>query len=365
VIYLADGVFRGDGNRDLDFHGKAVTVRSLSGDPSLCIIDCNGDSLSHHRGFHFHSGEGELSVVEGLTISGGHADHGGGILCDSASSPTIRDCILFDNRADTGAGMFCWPECNPTLLRVSFEYNNCEGSGGGIKCFHECAPTLIDCVFRGNNAEFGGGLYCSGQGNPTLKGCHFDDNYARFGGGVYCQVSMPAFAECVFTSNRARWCGAGAYVNSWAFPTFDFCTFVDNEATCGASISSDRGSIAVIRNCTMVANRATRGAGVECDFAGYATVLHTLIAFNTEGSAVCCRDDESAIELRNCDLYGNAGGDWIGCVEDQLGVFRNFCENPLFCDFEGGDYHLSRDSPCAPGNLITSWLVGAWPVACD
>ncbi|NJN40621.1 MAG: hypothetical protein HC807_07060 [Gammaproteobacteria bacterium] len=47
TIELIDGIFAGDGNRDLDFHGKAVTLRSRSGDPERCILDAEG---SHGAG---------------------------------------------------------------------------------------------------------------------------------------------------------------------------------------------------------------------------------------------------------------------------------------------------------------------------
>ena len=40
TIELTDGYFRGDGNRDLDYQGKAITIRSQSDNPSACVIDC-------------------------------------------------------------------------------------------------------------------------------------------------------------------------------------------------------------------------------------------------------------------------------------------------------------------------------------
>jgi hypothetical protein len=83
-IYLADGIYTGAGNRDVDFHGKSVTVRSLSGDPDACVIDCGGSAQDPHRGFYLHSGERGDAVVRDLTITGGYIDHpygGGAILC--------------------------------------------------------------------------------------------------------------------------------------------------------------------------------------------------------------------------------------------------------------------------------------------
>jgi pectin methylesterase-like acyl-CoA thioesterase len=41
VILVAPGTYTGDGNRDIDFKGKAVTLKSEAG-PESCIIQCGG-----------------------------------------------------------------------------------------------------------------------------------------------------------------------------------------------------------------------------------------------------------------------------------------------------------------------------------
>ncbi len=73
-VIVADGTYTGVGNRDIDFKGKAITVRSENG-PDNCIIDCEREG----RGFYFHNGEDDRSILQGLTITNGYADHGGGI----------------------------------------------------------------------------------------------------------------------------------------------------------------------------------------------------------------------------------------------------------------------------------------------
>ena len=40
VVELASGYFMGEGNKDVDFLGKAITIRSETGDPSTCTMDC-------------------------------------------------------------------------------------------------------------------------------------------------------------------------------------------------------------------------------------------------------------------------------------------------------------------------------------
>ena len=71
TILLVDGTFTGDGNRDLDYLGKAITVQSQSGDPESCVIDCEGTWERPHRGFGFHSGETAASVLRGVAIANG------------------------------------------------------------------------------------------------------------------------------------------------------------------------------------------------------------------------------------------------------------------------------------------------------
>ena len=82
VVEIADGTYAGAGNRNLNIGGKRITVRSASGDPALCIIDCERAG----RGFYFGSGEGRDSIVDGLTITNGSASSGGAVYCGGASA---------------------------------------------------------------------------------------------------------------------------------------------------------------------------------------------------------------------------------------------------------------------------------------
>ncbi len=102
TVLVADGIYTGDGNRDIDFHGKAITVKSENG-PETCIIDCNGTESDGHRGFYFHSREDANSAIIGFTITNGYADDGGGLYC-SKSSPIIENCRFVANRASSGYG---------------------------------------------------------------------------------------------------------------------------------------------------------------------------------------------------------------------------------------------------------------------
>ena len=47
-IELTDGVFTGEGNRDLSYDGKQITIASESSDPWACIIDCEAGPEDTH-----------------------------------------------------------------------------------------------------------------------------------------------------------------------------------------------------------------------------------------------------------------------------------------------------------------------------
>jgi hypothetical protein len=100
TVIVADGTYTGVGNRDIDFAGKALTVRSANG-PANCTVDCQGSAQSKHRGFCFHTFENATSVLDGFTIQNGYAPlegscgtSGGGIVCRDNANPTIRNCVL-------------------------------------------------------------------------------------------------------------------------------------------------------------------------------------------------------------------------------------------------------------------------------
>jgi len=66
TVLVADGTYKGLGNKNLDLKGKAITVKSENG-AGVTIIDCEGSG----RGFYLHSGETVKSVVSGFTVTNG------------------------------------------------------------------------------------------------------------------------------------------------------------------------------------------------------------------------------------------------------------------------------------------------------
>jgi len=359
VVEVADDIYTGAGNRDLDFAGKPLTIRSQSGNPDLCVIDCEGIG----RGLYCHSGETPGSVLEGMTIRNGSATDGGavliGVMPPVEISPTFLDCVFSNNSAQRGGAIYGWAT-RVTLIGCRFSGNSAGGgsapSGGAMFC-DGYSPKLACCTFSDNSATgssavcYGGGIYWSG-GTPVLTHSVFSDNSAAglfgYGGGMYCGISSVTIA---------------------------FSTFLGNSTS--AMVGSSRGgglygigdSLAVLLSCTFSGNSADQGGGIACE-QGYAlTANNTIIAFGPQGEAAYC-DGTGSATFGCSDVHGNDGGtgDWVGCLTGQEGLRGNFCMAPLFCDASADDYHLEVDSPCAPGNHPDGYdcgLIGAHGAGCD
>ena len=89
TVLVADGIYTGENNKDLNFGGTDIVLMSENG-PHNCIIDCG---LSG-RGFFFDSGESAAAQVIGMTVRNGLADYGGGIHVENAG-PTFKNCIVW------------------------------------------------------------------------------------------------------------------------------------------------------------------------------------------------------------------------------------------------------------------------------
>lgn len=194
TVLVADGTYTGNGNKNIDFGGKAITVISENG-PDNCIIDCK----NYGRAFIFRSGEGEDSVVSGFTIT----NSGNSAICHClSSSPTISNCKFLENIASEGGAIYTTQQSHPTIFNCTFTGN--QGNKGGAIFFLNASthPIVTNCTFSGNSAATYGGAIYNGYGSsrPTITNCTFSENTAGDdGGAVYnADGSAPIITNCIF-----------------------------------------------------------------------------------------------------------------------------------------------------------------------
>lgn len=324
-IIVADGTYTGAGNKNLDFGGKAITVRSESGDPALCIIDCENDG----GGFLFHSGEGAGSIVEGVTITNGSGNYGSGVYCRNNSSPTVINCIINGNSAHDGGGVRCEASSSPILSNCTISGNLAEFEGGGVYCSRG-NPTFTNCTISGNSVgEFcGGGVYCS-RSSPTFTNCTIASNSSDYaGGGMYTDRSSPTLSNCIFSGNSAVYRGGGLY-NDDSNPTLINCTVSGNSADYrGGGLYNDDSSPTLI-NCTFSGNSAAsgngRGGGMYNDDAT-SMLINCILWGSTSAMGAQIHDDRDSTTTAT---YSCIQGGWYGVGNTEA--------DPLFVDADGPD----------------------------
>lgn len=197
-IYVLDGVYQGPGNRDIDFGGKYLSLRSLNG-PSQCVIDCQGTSTDPHRAFIIRASSREC-LISGFTVLNGwvqplpeqetHWAWGGAILCTD-SSPRIENCIFVGNRAQRGAAVaavaLAEARTGPIVSNCSFVGNWAFEYGGALYCGQSVWIDLMQSILWLNLGGEGSALAIGTGKDTRLSIAHCD-----VGGGVSSAYTEPA-----------------------------------------------------------------------------------------------------------------------------------------------------------------------------
>ena len=380
IIELADGTFTGEGNRDLDFLGKSITLRSQDRDPEACIIDCEGTAEDLHRGFFLHSGEDASAVIQNLTVRNGYVSadsppgDGGAVLLQDAS-PRILGCTFSNNQALRGGAIFAQ---NCTSLFSGCVFTTCVADSGGALCLADTsAIEIFTCAFQSNEATVGGGLLCIESSAANVSGTTFTANTAQnggaacflkdaggnllqclfeanttsdstgTGGAIVCVLASPTIEHCRFFSNVADSAG-GALFCIDAMPTISYAIFSGDSAEHGGALWLSNSSPQISFS-TFYGNGAHGlGGSFYLTQAAAPSLSNTIISFGTLGEAVYCDESGGACcpEVVCCDFYGNDGGDWTGCVEERFGTDGNISLDPAFCGADSLDFYLYNYSPC-------------------
>jgi len=331
------------GNRDLDFGGRSIELRSANG-PDNCVIDLQGAT----RAFHFHSGESAAAVIDGFTVQNGDVTagtppRGGAVYCENGSAATFANCVFRNNHAYDGGAAHCRDGSHASFEQCAF-ISNAAVLGGALSGTTFSDLTVTNCHFEGNAATQGGAIRCdfadaaihnsrfydntaidisgadaAGGAIMLLKSygpishCHFAGHLTEGPGTIGLYKSNPAISNCVLEQNQALW-GAGIYANMFSIPKTQNCTFVDNWAFHqGGGMYVTHGS-AYVQNCLFWGN-STAGGNDPQIYNGN----NTPITFS--------------------DVQGGFPG------------FGNIDTDPLFVDADNGDYRLTADSPCIDAGI--------------
>ena len=368
---------------NVDFRGKSITVTGLDpNDPNTVettIIDANGVGSV----VSFHRDEGPNSMITGFTITGGNAKYGAGICCWEGSTPTIYRCIITDNHASDGGGIYgggsitnCTIsgnsadvddggglyDCDGNITNCTISENSADGDGGGL-C--SCDGTITNCTISGNSARWNGGGLVDCYG--TITNCIISENSAGYGGGGL-RFCGGAITNCIISGNRADdhgggLCSCGGAISGCTirgnsagddggglvdcYGTITNCIISENSAGYGGGLCSCGGEIS---SNIIVGNWAQGlGGAVYCGQGCSPVITNNIICNSVSGSGIYAIYSEPNISYNN--LYENLDGDYGGWALPGVG---DISVDPCFAD--PGYW----DDPCAtPGNPADDvWIDG-------
>ncbi|UCG61780.1 MAG: right-handed parallel beta-helix repeat-containing protein [Candidatus Zixiibacteriota bacterium] len=311
TVLVEPSEYSGDGNRDLDFHGKNIRLALSELGPLGVFLNCEGTESEPHRGFWLHSGEDSTAVIDGFTIINAYAPEwdNAAVLIEGAS-PKLINCVIENNVGNgvrVNQGQLLMYDC---IVR--------DNSGSGVRV--DEAPAVISgCEITSNALD---GVFWNAQwyGHRfDMVDCLVRSNY---GIGVYLMIGSGTFhvRNCTFALNVT------GFTYDWNFPKA-------NLAETSAAIDTS-----IVENC--------------------------ISAFNTQYGFVS-HVWAGEVAVRCNDAYGNQIEDFHNVGVGPGDVYDNISEDPLFCDPAAGDFTLSGSSPCLPENNDCGTLMGAFGIGCD
>lgn len=312
TVLVADGVYKGIGNVNIDFKGKQITLKSQNG-PEVTIIDC--ERKENTRGFKFNSRETNNSVLDGFTITNGLHLNGAGIYCNN-SSPTIRNCVITENSAG--------------------DFFDSSGTGGGIYCI-DSNLYLSSCIIKGNRAgsDIGGGVYLYGDSkskvNPVqsiIYNCTITEN---FGTGIYNTDHANIWLKMSTVSNNRD--GGGVVVTgnmNQGINRISNCLIELNNGEKGAGVSCTENTNLIITDSVIKTNFGILGGGIFCHRTSTIDVSQCLIVenFAPQGAGILVESETGKATITNCTIANNnaihkGGGIFVFANSDTLFTLSN------------------------------------------
>ena len=382
TVFVPEGVYKGEGNKNLDFNGKSIVVMSVNG-PENTIIDCENSG----SGFYFHSGENSDAIVRGISIINGYGAPGGGFRIEGAD-PSIFNCVVLDAYR---SGIDCE---NSSVHIESCLISGCESAlGGGGIYFYNCTSSVTDCEINSNKTKWDGGGICNYFGSSIITGCVISDNevsgydYAygggvygfrsdliidnsvfslnecnissigwRLGGGLCCEVGTLNISNCLFEDNYTE-LGGGIYLADVDFPEIYSCVFVGNIADFGGGIQTNVTTDCIIYECLLINNFAEYGGGIF--YAGDVNLdivnctIHGNVADSLGGGIYGETSYPDFTNLIIMDNYPDQINKYSGepditfsDIEGGWPGEGNIDSDPLFVEPDSLNFNLLAESPC-------------------
>jgi len=345
VVLVSNGTYV----ENIDFKGKAITVKSVNG-PATTTIDGGGLDIV----VKFVTQETSNSVLAGFTIRNGRpsvsSTYNGGGIAVASSSPTIQNNTITANFGCSGVGIgvsFGSPLIQGNTI-TNNQQSGCSGGtgGGGILIGGASQPQIIGNTISNNSTgSDGGGISLFAAGNPVIRGNTIIGNTSGGQGGG---ISMGNQSDAVVADNVIK--------GNTALKGGGVATLVPSGAN-GPTLVNN----------TLSSNSGPQG-GSELYFSGFPNqtqFLNNIFVGAASQIAVDCDttySPQSPIFHFN-DVFNPSGNTFAGSCSSSSGNNGNISLDPLFVNPAASDFHLQATSPAIDTGSNTAPSLPAQDIA--
>jgi fibronectin-binding autotransporter adhesin len=349
TIYIAAGTYTGTGGAVISVT-KSITLYGgwdgTTTTPPVCnpiVYPTMLDGQGQRRGIYVNgdppptSGKTVTPTLDGLQVTNGSADEGGGV-CILNARPVISGCRIFSNVADAGGGIYLYGVRHGMLAGNVVASNTATiWVGGGVYLYSSEGAQLTGNVVYSNVSPSAGGIYLGNSARAIVEGNQVYSNSVTvwYGGGMLISTSPNVtLADNVIHDNSAYGDGGGLHV----------------EGSAGAIVVGNQ----VYSNTT-----SYKGGGIYVSECPTTTLTGNTVYSNAAASpgGGICVDASPTTTLVGNTVYGNAASDAGGVyLHESHGTTltdNRIYRNRLTTYKHGGGVYLSDSNDVA---LIDNWV---------
>ena len=247
-------------------------------------------------------------TIEGLRLTGGTANRGGGVYVVTATA-ILRNNQVFSNTAQLYGGGLFLSQSNATLSNNTVSSNRA-GGGGGLYLVSSPATLSGNTVFSNFASTSGGGVYLAASSAMLNGNTVFSNTTWGNGGGLLLSGSNARLYANTIISNAvpSYQYGGGVYLSA-SSATLDGNMIAHNAAGSGGGLYLESSS-ATLTNTVVTDNQAVQRGGGLYIYRSASRLLHTTLARNRGGdnSGVYIAGTRSVVTMTNSIVVSHTVG---------------------------------------------------------
>lgn len=375
--HITNTVIDGSQSSNPDQSSVITLISGESINTTICGFTIKNGGGNFPDPFGQSSGGGIYCVESGVTLSDNNivdnqldtenSSYGGGVFCYH-SDIVIRNCMLFNNIATRGGGIYS-QNSNIGSYNNDFMTNSAIENGGGFYfANNNNSPMDIELIvannfFVGNDCEetTGGLTIRNDADNGTnvevaIYGSEIAESNAAQRSGLNLRGNNLFFIvyNSSFSYNLADNYAAGVSLADQCAGEFYNCIFHSNQADLLGSgynsggVSLWNGAEAEFQNCVFADNTASFGSGLTVGGGGVGMAVNSIFWNNsTDQIALTSWDTQGGtLDILYCDIEGGTEGINLSPESVLNTGAGNINSDPIFAGFGEDPYSILDGSPC-------------------